>query len=257
MPPVYSRILQQTTWARILRQVAPNAENAASRRTFRPDWRLSSSLAASRTTQSSAARRTTANCLSKSGKTASRSTRPFHRTSRLRDAQSTPKNAQAQEPHGLTARLRKLSREYGWAALGVYLGLTVIDFPFCFLLVRSVGTERIGAIEHVIVSNVSKLIPQSARDRWREYRGALKEAEKEDMGNNDISEHVEMAGWGVEEAERRHNAEASLGTQLALAYAVHKSFIFLRVPLTAAITPKVVKVLRSWGWNIGKRPAKR
>lgn len=46
---------------------------------------------------------------------------------------------------------------------------------------------------------------------------------------------------------------AGLATQLALAYAIHKSFIFLRVPLTAAVTPKVVKVLRGWGWNIGKR----
>lgn len=42
-------------------------------------------------------------------------------------------------------------------------------------------------------------------------------------------------------------------TQLALAYAIHKSFIFIRVPLTAALTPKVVKVLRGWGWDIGKR----
>jgi hypothetical protein len=49
---------------------------------------------------------------------------------------------------------------------------------------------------------------------------------------------------------------SGLGTQLALAYAIHKSFIFVRVPLTAAITPKVVKILRSWGWNIGKRRSK-
>lgn len=47
-----------------------------------------------------------------------------------------------------------------------------------------------------------------------------------------------------------------LATQLALAYAIHKSFIFIRVPLTAAVTPKVVKVLRGWGWNIGKRTPK-
>jgi hypothetical protein len=47
-----------------------------------------------------------------------------------------------------------------------------------------------------------------------------------------------------------------LATQLALAYAIHKSFIFIRVPLTAAITPKVVKVLRSWGWQIGKKTKK-
>jgi N-terminal acetyltransferase 2 len=49
----------------------------------------------------------------------------------------------AAEPTTLTARLKKLSREYGWAAVGVYLSLSVLDFPFCFLLVRMVGTERI------------------------------------------------------------------------------------------------------------------
>lgn len=51
-------------------------------------------------------------------------------------------------------------------------------------------------------------------------------------------------------------APTAIWTQLALAYAIHKSFIFVRVPLTAAITPKVVKTLRSWGWNIGKRKPK-
>lgn len=52
------------------------------------------------------------------------------------------------------------------------------------------------------------------------------------------------------------NEILGIWTQLALAYALHKSFIFLRVPLTAAVTPKVVKTLRSWGWNIGKMPKK-
>lgn len=45
-------------------------------------------------------------------------------------------------------------------------------------------------------------------------------------------------------------------TQLVLAYAIHKSFIFIRVPLAASITPKVVKMLRARGWNIGKRTPK-
>jgi hypothetical protein len=51
------------------------------------------------------------------------------------------------------------------------------------------------------------------------------------------------------------SSATGLATQLALAYAIHKSFIFIRVPLTAAVTPKAVKVLRSWGWNIGKKKA--
>lgn len=52
-------------------------------------------------------------------------------------------------------------------------------------------------------------------------------------------------------------APTGLATQLALAYAIHKSFIFIRVPLTAAVTPKVVKILRGWGWQIGKKKSKR
>jgi len=45
----------------------------------------------------------------------------------------------------------------------------------------------------------------------------------------------------------------ALWTQFVLAYAIHKSFIFIRVPLAVAVTPKVVKILRSWGWQVGKK----
>ena len=48
----------------------------------------------------------------------------------------------------------------------------------------------------------------------------------------------------------------ALWTQLALAYAIHKAFIFVRIPATVAVTPKVVKTLRGWGWDIGKRKPK-
>ncbi|KAI1284115.1 hypothetical protein F5Y07DRAFT_100683 [Xylaria sp. FL0933] len=180
--------------------------------------------------------------------------RSFHKSSRLRDAKPDPTKANTQEPQGLSARLKKLSREYGWAAVGVYLGLSVLDFPFCFLLVRVVGTDRIGELEHWVVSHVKRIIPESIRNRYKEYKAALKEAKQ---GQSDGDAEVEVSGWGVEQAEERNKTEASLGTQLALAYAIHKSFIFIRVPLTAAVTPKVVKVLRSWGWDIGKRRAKR
>jgi hypothetical protein len=180
--------------------------------------------------------------------------RSFHKTSRLRDSKSNPSKPNTQEPQGLSARFKKLSREYGWAAVGVYFALSILDFPFCFLLVRVVGTEKIGELEHWVVSHTTRLIPESVRNRWNEYRAALRAARQEQFGD---AEQVEVTGWGVEEAQQRNSAGASLGTQLALAYAIHKSFIFLRVPLTAAVTPKVVKVLRSWGWNIGKRRAKR
>ncbi|KAI1089318.1 hypothetical protein F5B19DRAFT_467914 [Rostrohypoxylon terebratum] len=261
MSQIFSSIVQPifgSTGSSVLRQVVPNVERAAWRRTFVSKLQQPRFFSASKIITYTAPRPTIGITLSKFHRPSLRPTRrPFHRTSRLRDAKSSPKNPAAEEPTGITARFKKLSREYGWAALGVYLGLTVLDFPFCFLLVRSVGTERIGEIEHYVVSNISKLIPKSVRNWWNEYREALRNAKKERQGNAETSEHEEAADWGVEEAEKRNKAEASLGTQLALAYAIHKSFIFLRVPLTAAITPKVVKVLRSWGWKIGKRSSKR
>lgn len=171
----------------------------------------------------------------------------------------------------------------------MYLALSVLDFPFCFLLVRTIGTDRIAEAEEYVVSNAKKVIPEGVKQWWHDYRSALKQASKENLGEG-VTQEVEMAGWGVAEAEEKNKAEASkfvlcatfssfvfflgelcfraagiltrsstctgLATQLALAYAIHKSFIFIRVPLTAAVTPKVVKVLRSWGWQIGKRPLK-
>ena len=70
-----------------------------------------------------------------------------------------------------------------------------------------------------------------------------------------LEEDETYVDHGYKEAEKASTrADATIWTQLALAYAIHKSFIFIRVPLTAAVTPKVVKTLRSWGWNIGKMP---
>jgi len=140
--------------------------------------------------------------------------------------------------------------------LGVYLLLSALDFPFCYLLVRYLGTDRIGEWEHIIVSNVKMIIPESVKSTWHEWRDSVKQAEHEAFGDEEISDHVEMVGWGVEEADAKNKRDASLATQLALAYAIHKSFIFIRVPITAAVTPKVVKILRSWGWDIGKRTTK-
>lgn len=107
----------------------------------------------------------------------------------------------------------------------------------------------------------------------------MKKAELDLTGKEDVNDAAEMAGWGVEEAQERNKRDASkspfslpykyleamgnflidqtgLTTQLALAYAIHKSFIFVRVPLAAAVTPRVVKMLRGWGWDIGKKTTK-
>jgi hypothetical protein len=72
--------------------------------------------------------------------------RPFH-SSRPKRADAAEKTGSASgESLSISARMKKLSREYGWSAVGIYLALSVLDFPFCFLLVRTVGTEKIGEL---------------------------------------------------------------------------------------------------------------
>ncbi|PGG95790.1 hypothetical protein AJ79_09876 [Helicocarpus griseus UAMH5409] len=163
-------------------------------------------------------------------------------------------------------RMKKLSREYGWSALGVYLALSALDFPFCFAAVRLLGVDRIGHYEHVLVEGAKNILGTVLPTGTQEPSGGAGETqvpEGEPVGSSDMAmaaggaEASEPYDHGVKEAEARNaGPEASLWTQLALAYAIHKSFIFLRVPLTAAVTPKVVKILRRWGWDIGKRKLK-
>jgi len=180
--------------------------------------------------------------------------RPFSSSGARRAGDAGPGKGTGKPSLG--QRMRTLSREYGWSALGVYLALSAVDFPLCYLLVRTVGTERIGAWEAAVVGAVGPVVPAGVKGAWARGRAGVR-------GTGEGGEAVEMAGWGVGEAgeaERRETEggrrEASLATQLALAYAIHKSFIFIRVPITAAITPRVVKVLRGWGWDIGKKTTK-
>ncbi|KAL6715062.1 DUF1279 superfamily [Lecanora helva] len=202
--------------------------------------------------------------------------RPYSTEPKKPSYNPTPHLNSPEPSLSLSQRLRKLSREYGWSAFGVYFLLTALDFPFCFAAVRYLGTDRIGHYEHVVVEWLKSVVPEAVVERWRELRrnmgktsggkdaerGAVQVGEDTKVESYGIPEEgtvavIEGFDHGVKEAEKMNKSDnASIWTQLALAYAIHKSFIFIRVPITVAITPKVVKVLRGWGWDIGKRRPK-
>ncbi|KIW31740.1 uncharacterized protein PV07_03338 [Cladophialophora immunda] len=183
---------------------------------------------------------------------------------------SNTSSSTTSEKPSLKQRLKTMSREYGWTAVGVYLALSALDFPFCFLAVRMMGTETIGHYEHVVVETFKSIVKwpiQGSTQAQMAADGAIDEASAE-AGVRELEQRAAQEGGrvleeptndhGYKAAEKANQGDnASLWTQLALAYAVHKSFIFIRVPLTAAILPKVVKTLRSWGWNIGKMPHRK
>jgi hypothetical protein len=100
--------------------------------------------------------------------------------------------------------MRKLSREYGWSAFGVYMALSALDFPFCFLAVRMLGTDRIGQWEHAIVSAFWRVVPYP----WEENSTKIEATEVPGSKKAPLPRPDESAAapedwtWGVEEAEK-------------------------------------------------------
>ena len=120
--------------------------------------------------------------------------------------------------------MKKLSREYGWSALGVYLLLTALDFPFCFLAVRLLGTDRIGHWEHVILGTVKEWLkwpmPEVAKEQI-DAAGDLVQTQVEQVeakGKRILEESSEMhrkeeevEDHGYAEAEKANRgADASM-----------------------------------------------
>jgi hypothetical protein len=81
-------------------------------------------------------------------------------------SQKAPQNRLDPTPHlgspepalSISQRLKQLSKEYGWTAVGVYFALSLLDFPFCFLAVRLLGTDRIGHYEDVLKDTFWSLV---------------------------------------------------------------------------------------------------
>lgn len=118
--------------------------------------------------------------------------------------------------------IKKLIHQYGYSALGVYLGLSLIDLPICFIVVHSAGEDKIRELQDKFLT-------------WIGYK-------------NDNSIKTEQNDENAQPEEK----SSTLVTEFALAYAIHKSLIFIRLPITAAITPWVVARLQKMGFKIGK-----
>src|SRR5277367_942629 len=119
----------------------------------------------------------------------------------------------------VTQRLKILFKKYRWPALAVYLGLGAVDFGIAFIAVRAFGTERIGRYEKIILDKVE-----------------------------------DTFGWKVKGTPPEHMVEgketASIWTEIALAYTIHKTlFALIRVPVTVAITPALVKWYHRSGYG--------
>jgi len=102
------------------------------------------------------------------------------------------------------------------------VGLGAVDFGVAFIAVRAFGTERIGRYEKIILQKIEDTVGWKTKGTPPEYM---------------------MVEEGKENA-------ASIWTEIALAYTIHKTlFALIRVPVTVAITPALVKWYQRKGYG--------
>ncbi|KAI9179928.1 DUF1279 super [Blastocladiella emersonii ATCC 22665] len=128
------------------------------------------------------------------------------------------------------ARLRKLFKDYGRPAFAVYMAISTVDLTLSFIAVYSgVDVERVVDVAKAYL------------EKWGLWRFAVDEAEERELRHT-----IEGDDTGV--ADSAKPKDKSLLTTFLIAYAFHKLLLPIRVPITAAVTPGVVRYLRRWGW---------
>lgn len=131
----------------------------------------------------------------------------------------------------LTARLKVLIKSYGWYAVGVYLALSVVDFSIAFAAVNLLGAAQVGRATAYVKGAVLEMI-----------HGAGVGISSEDSPDGAIN--------GRESTTGGTGGNEGLYAMIVLAYTVHKTlFMPIRVGLTMAITPKLVRWLRIRGFT--------
>ncbi|BGP56151.1 hypothetical protein JCM8202_005919 [Rhodotorula sphaerocarpa] len=174
----------------------------------------------------------------------------------------------------LTQKVKYLFRKYGWTTLVVYLGLSAVDFGLCFLVIYSVGADRVRLAEDWVLEKLhwrrrSEDTKAGEGNRFQRAVEGLHDRHQERHARNvkgaeahptpaaaDAIARGAPAGE-VDQVEKEaggggQSKYGTIATTAVLAYAIHKTvFLPLRVGITVAITPRVVRTLQGWGWKVG------
>ncbi|KDQ21687.1 hypothetical protein BOTBODRAFT_26116 [Botryobasidium botryosum FD-172 SS1] len=129
------------------------------------------------------------------------------------------------DPTTFSGRLKVLIKSYGWYALGVYLFFSALDFSFVFATVSFFGAAQVNQATAALRGMISEILHRPAPE-------------------------IPPAGPGDGSDAPSQNGSESLWAMIVLSYAIHKTLLLpVRVGLTAAFTPRLVRWLTSRGWT--------
>ncbi|CAH2354581.1 putative N-terminal acetyltransferase 2 [[Candida] railenensis] len=137
---------------------------------------------------------------------------------------------------------RALFKEYGYSALAIYFALSMIDLPIIYVLVHTSGKEQIEIYENKVKQTFGYGVSDEELKKKQEINKIQEEIENKANPDQESKENQSTLSYIVSQFS---------WTEFAIAYGIHKSLAFIRLPVTAAITPSTVAILRRWGFKIG------
>lgn len=167
--------------------------------------------------------------------------RPMVRT--LRTSPIPPPNSGMPPPR--VPHVRSVFYQYGYSGIVVYFIISTLDLAILFGLVHNLGEKKVIEVENSVKEYFG--IGKTSTDNYDKYGGKIDDIDdigftkKHQTSNNTNSKDLEL-----------DRNRTTLLTEFGIAYTLHRSLFFVRIPLTLAITPLVVKILQRRGYNIGK-----
>ncbi|CEP19345.1 hypothetical protein [Parasitella parasitica] len=152
-------------------------------------------------------------------------------TSKISSMASSPSIIQAAkvkaEPKA--SKLKELTKKYGAVGIIVYLGVGCVDLGITLGTIQLVGLDKVKALEKGVLDVVYNTGEKFGIKRKEKVLVASEENEvKVDADINDTP---------------------SFASVLILAYGIHKTLLLpVRIGITAAITPAIVRKLHQMGW---------
>lgn len=162
----------------------------------------------------------------------------------LRRPPAHPSASSPPPPPRVQARVNMFTgyfSKYGYSPFFIYAGLGVIDTLLFFAAIRYYGHDRV--IDFQI----------SVRDYFGLGRSKKQNEDEDDFGKLDIG-ITKSKDSEINDKDKPHES-VTLTTEILLAYSLHRALFFVRIPLTLALTPPVVRYCKRLGYDFS-RPQK-
>ncbi|KAL7751382.1 DUF1279 superfamily [Sorochytrium milnesiophthora] len=150
-----------------------------------------------------------------------------------------------QQPVQKLGKLKQMYKQYGRPAVYTYLGISTIDLGLSFAAVYSgVDVERFVDSAKSVLSRYGLWQNVVDQDDVKELQDMLTTSETDPDAYTQQQLATAADSNGVDKAK----GQQSLLTTFLIAYAFHKLLMPIRIPLTVAITPTMVRLFRNWGF---------